>query len=42
LEPEASWKKKKWDVWGPLNDKSYDPLGPDDPYMRSDPLGNRK
>jgi hypothetical protein len=38
LEPEASWKKKKWDVWGPLNDKSYDPLGKDDPYMNFDPF----
>jgi hypothetical protein len=39
-EPEASWKKKTRSMWGPLEDTSYDPLGPDDPLMKSDPFKN--
>ena len=35
-EPEASWKRKKpWDIWDVLKDNSYDPLGPNDPVMKS-------
>ena len=37
LEPESSWKKKTWNVWGPLND-GHDPLSESDPYMAWNPF----
>ena len=41
LEPEASWKKKDRGMWAILDDKNYDPLGENDPYMKYDPLETR-
>jgi len=43
IEKPAKKKGGGGGTWGPLND-GYDPLGPDDPYMKWDPFekGGRK